>query len=437
MKNIIFNLRVNGNFISSIVIRIIAVIITFYLQIWIVSKFGAELYGQYISFITLNAMLVIFAKGGLDSVILRQTSIEYSNTRNAEILKEMGGVFLFRGVVFSSVVVLIYYLLQSTLLSGTRFTVKYGWTLIYVCVIGTVSVSIAVSYLRGLNRPVIVEFVDNIVRSSLVLLFASIGLYINESVNNDLTEAYAFTVAALFVIFGIMAVRTVPLEKNPKSYERIRNGYSASEHFSFMSSGLLGFTFFQLDTLLLGFYRSDLEVGSYNMACNFVRLVIFVPLIVANLVQPQIAVAYSKKDTPKVMRLLSRAVAASLTPAVIAAGVLFLYGDLLLGWVEPRFSSSKPALIILVTAHLVNTNIIILNGTLSMIGRQADIVKSHLIGSVLTIALYYLLIPQYGQNGAAISVLFGLVAIICTYIGMYRRHVKHLYDLLFSKIERL
>lgn len=437
MKKIIFDRKANRNFISSIAIRITAVIITFYLQIWIVAKFGAELYGQYISFITLNAMLVIFAKGGLDTVILRLTSIEYSDTRSSERLSEMGTITLIRGVIFSSLVVLTYYFLQATLLSGTRFTVKYGWTLIYVSVIGTVSASIAMSYVRGLNRPVVVEFVDNIVRSSLFLFFASVGLYIDVSARNNLAEAYASTIAFIFVILVIMALRTVPLAKMPNTYRQIRSGYTASEHFGFMSSGLLGFTFFQLDTLLLGFYRSDLEVGSYNMVCNFVRLVIFVPLIVVNLMQPQIAVAYSTNDTSKVMRLLSGAVAASLIPAVIAAGILFLYGDLLLEWVEPRFSGSKPALIILLFAHLVNTCIIILNGTLSMIGRHADIVKSHIIGSVLTVTSYYFLIPQYGQNGAAISVLFGLIAIIGTYIGMYRRHLKHLYDLLFSKVERL
>src|SRR5665647_198022 len=71
-------MKIKAKMITSLVIRVTAILLSFYLQVWIVRKFGANTYGEYISFITIASLLVILSKGGIDTIVMKQTAIAWS-----------------------------------------------------------------------------------------------------------------------------------------------------------------------------------------------------------------------------------------------------------------------------------------------------------------------------------------------------------------------
>jgi len=245
-----------------------------------------------------------------------------------------------------------------------------------------------------------------------------------------------FAYALSFFLASLLLYHLIPFATQPPAlivHKPKEQSYGARAHFGFMLAGLLSFVFFQMDTLILGSYINPIELGAYNMACNLVRAVIFIPMILVVLIQPRIAVAFEKADMRQVATVALGALGFSLVAAVSCTMLLWTYGENILFWIDPNFVSAAPPMTVLALAHIVNSILIIVSGILSMTSRYMDVVWAQLVGSVVAIFLYVVMIPLHGTTGAACSMFAGLLTVLGCYTYNFRRHISKLYGFLLPQ----
>ncbi len=420
----------NKRVVQMAVIRMSAVGISLWLQIWLVAEFGAAAYGDYIYFVTLCSLVAIVSKGGLDTVVLKVAAIAWHNNASTSAFASLRASYLWKGFLFTSVSCLSLWVLHS--FAAWRFLKipTVSWGLIYATSVGVVIFQILIAFARGVERPAMADAFDAILRNGLMALVA-LALVTTNFVSAEsaiVSYAISFYLASLLLFLltraGAHSVNNV---------ERMRQEYGVKAHFGFMLSGLLSYVFFQMDTLILGAHVSAVELGAYNMACNLVRAVIFIPMILLVLVQPRIAVAFEKSDMRSVTRIAVAGIGVSFVAASLCSALLWLLGEFVLVWIDPVFLIAKDAMLILAIAHVVNSILMIVGGVISMTGRYLDVVKAQLIGGLAALVLYVVLIPGHGQVGAAVSMFAGLLIVMASYICMYRRHLPRIYGFLLPK----
>lgn len=410
-----------------------AVLAALWLQIWLVVQFGAAAYGEYVFFVTFCSLVMIVSKGGLDTLALKGVAIA-RNRGDARGVHLIRAWYLRRGVVFTSATCLVLWLAYTLVSSWHAGLPGLNWWLICAASVGTVLFQILVALARGVDRPAMADAFDAIVRTALMAGVAMVLAAFSHTGATAIIVAYAlsFYLASL-LLYRLTSVASHGLAGDVRESER--QDYGARAHFGFMFAGLLSFVFFQLDTLILGGYINPVELGAYNMACNLVRAVIFIPMILVVLIQPRIAVAFEKADMRQVTRIALGAIGASLIAAVSCSVLLWLFGEFILRWIDPVFVTAAPAMMVLAVAHVVNSVLMIVSGIVSMTNRYLDVVRAQLAGSVVALVFYALLIPSHGPIGAALSMFAGLLVVLACYAFIYRRHIPKLYGFLLSQAQ--
>lgn len=430
MKKI--HLHVDGINLKTIKIGLIrggAVALAMGLQIWLVEKFGASSYGEYVQLITLCSLVVIVAKGGLDTLILKESAVVNELKTKCHPENILFG-YLKKGSLLTIFVCLGLWA-ANTMASISRGITEFNWLIVFGVSLGLTLFQIIIAYTRGVNKIIIADGFESIFRQVFMVMIALIMLALNYKGSMVIILSYGSS----FYIATAMLYRLNMKGEGyfPSNKEEMPIRYDARAHSSFMLLGLLGFTFFQFDTLFLGEYIDSAELGAYNMACNFVRLIIFVPLILCTVIQPKIAVAYSLSNYELIYTIVARTIFKGLAASVVAFIFLALVGEKILFWINPSFINVTSAMMILAGAHILNSVIIIVSGVAYMTSRYREILSGQIIGAVVTIFCYLLLIPDYKQVGAAISVFLGLFAALGIYCISFQKHLMTLHALLLRK----
>lgn len=384
--------------------------LAFVAQIGLVRLLGAERYGDYILFATACSLLFIFACSGLDTVVLRRVAIQADSgagTPVAAIVRRAGLVSM-----------------ATALLTVTAFSAlrampaierwsaqlpSLAW--IAAGVLSMTVLAIALSAVRGSRRFLLADTAEGILKPLAMLGVAA--LLLTSGAMPPTQVAYAALLVANLLATGmaLLAFRSWNAAPLPTAAAHDRPALlRPREAAGLVCYALMAYAMFQLDTLLVGLYSGTQEAGAYNMACNFVRLVIFVPLILAARAQPTVARQFARQEFAALRAALRSDLRRSVGTAAACAVVLMACGRSLLHAVDPSHAVAYGALCILALAHVVNSAVIVLNAALLMCAAQRTVVLAQLCGLAFSLPLYLLLIPRFGMAGAAVAVLAGLSA---------------------------
>jgi O-antigen/teichoic acid export membrane protein len=206
--------------------------------------------------------------------------------------------------------------------------------------------------------------------------------------------------------------------------------YGWHTHLNFTNTALLSYVSYQLDTLWLAHYLSPADLGSYNMACNIVRLVIFFPMIVVTLLQPRLASALSARDVQHIRRLVGFAMLLSFSAALLSAFILTLFGDWFLEIIHPTYLSASISLRWLIAVHCVNAALMVWIACLAVSDRYSNMVWVQVPGAVVTVSLYAWAIPIWGMPAAPAAVLAGTLVSALIYFSIFYKHMNSWHALL-------
>jgi len=178
---------------------------------------------------------------------------------------------------------------------------------------------------------------------------------------------------------------------------------------------------YSIDTVMLGFMRSDAEIGYYNAAYKIILPLIMVGAIYFDAAFPVIS-SYYKTSFGSLIRLQTynaRLMAIVALPMAIGGSFLampfmtFIYG--------PRYDSAANALrILILAAALIYMNMIYARG-LWACDKQHAYMKIVFGQAIVNIGLNLVLIPYFGILGASIST---LCAELCGFFFYYHEFTK-------------
>ncbi len=245
------------------------------------------------------------------------------------------------------------------------------------------------------------------------LLITVLLVALGDSVQNArqiLVIHLSVTVVAttLFLAIGIRSIRSVSrlslgttkaatLEPN----RPCTVGSLLGESMKVLVSQLSIFGVVELETLLVGRYCNDIEVGAWGAIRRLISLV-SAPLLMINAAIPSfVAELHSQGDKQKLERLLRAASTVSSPPAILGFVFLYLFGDNVLAFIDPSFAAGWSSLAILAAANIV----FVAAGSAGLALRMTDKQGLTTVTTILLAVAYLIVAPmaisRYGLLGAA------------------------------------
>ena len=173
-------------------------------------------------------------------------------------------------------------------------------------------------------------------------------------------------------------------------------------------TGLTGALLGSADTILVGYFLSNSEIGMYRTAFQLATIALFVMVALRTALYPKIASWMKGGETGSIETALSRAITYSLALAVPAACGAWVIGSSLLYYLYGApFVAAGPALSLLFMVEIVTVFLSLETMCLGALNLPKSVFVVTAIGAASTILLDILLIPVFGITGAALALLIG------------------------------
>ncbi|WP_440956440.1 flippase [Methanosarcina sp. Mfa9] len=166
----------------------------------------------------------------------------------------------------------------------------------------------------------------------------------------------------------------------------------------------------QIDSLMVGHFMNETEVGYYAVAVLFIEGLRLIPDSVQKVITPAIANFHGKNDYLNISKLIKITVLRVFVITLFASLSILLLGQFLIEVLfREDFLSAYEPLLILLVGSLIYGPISSINGTLPGIGKVNVMFKISLICALMNVVLNIILIPKYGITGAAIATSTSLI----------------------------
>jgi O-antigen/teichoic acid export membrane protein len=163
------------------------------------------------------------------------------------------------------------------------------------------------------------------------------------------------------------------------------------------------------DTILIGFFMSNAEVGIYRTAFQLTSIATFATLAFHTVLYPKISNWGTHGQTKEIENSLSRAWTYSLFLAIPTCIGGMILGDKLLYYLYgASFVDGIPALYFLLLVQVVNVFMYLGTMSLTALNKPKDAFQVTVIAAITNVLLDIVLIPVLGITGAAIATLIAM-----------------------------
>ncbi len=224
---------------------------------------------------------------------------------------------------------------------------------------------------------------------------------------DSLTPVIAFTIgiglSSLMAIFLIWRKRIL---QKPDS-QISENIFSIATPFAL--SNLAFFLISWMDTLFIGYYLTNEDVGIFNLILR-VAMIISLPMMGINsVIGPRISSAFFSNQYSSLIKNIQYSIVTGAGSSAPIFGGILLFQNQILSFFGPEFSEAYISFILLATAHFLHAASGSAGLSLQMMSRAKDF--QYILGSAVLfkVILAMILIPAYGLIGATISILMTTV----------------------------
>lgn len=181
--------------------------------------------------------------------------------------------------------------------------------------------------------------------------------------------------------------------------------------------------YYSLDTLMLGFYRSETDIGFYNAAYRIIMGIIMFNNILMYSAYPTFSKFY-RVQRSQVSKLLQRILSLSMAIAIpIGIAGTILSRPIMVTLFGPEYATGNLALQLLVWSAMLA----LLAGNFSFClvacHQQKALASSVGIGTASNIALNLLLIPPYGIMGACVATIIAQGSMLIFQMAVFARRI--------------
>ncbi|MEL6441903.1 MAG: flippase [Cyanobacteria bacterium J06621_8] len=385
--------------------------ITFLMSIIFARFLGTAGLGTYSYATTWANLLSIPATLGIDKLIVRDIAIYRAKSR----WELMAGLLRWSNLVvlaFSIGLTLVATMVVWGIRGDSDPTVFIAVALAMVTIPIASLRNLRLGAMRGLHRVVIGQIPNAIFAPTIILSLTSLA-YMLFPQNSSVFWVLGFKIIAIVVTFFISSLwlwRSLPKEvKQVKPQVKGKEWLTAALPFMFLGTTQLINS--KLDLIMLGGFKGVQAVGIYTVIAGIAQLTAFIHHSVLSVLAPNIATLYSEGKLKQLEKLVQKSVMAVFLISLLIGGTIILLGNYLLLIFGSGFLPGRTAMNILIVGQIFNALTGPVGLLLNMTGYQNYTAIAVGISAVLNAVLNFLLIPQWGINGAAVATTTSLIII--------------------------
>ena len=271
------------------------------------------------------------------------------------------------------------------------------------------------------------------VRQVLSGLISLIGVIVFVHSKSDIV------LAAAILSFSALIGNIWFIPNYQKLYERIRLEFSFEfwkklfrESFPLAFASIMIGIYYNLDMVMLGYMKTESEVGIYNAAYKIFLLGIVPIQLVFSAFFPVLSRVGLNKSEEFITTIKNYA-KFTIGSGIVAGIVLLSFPEriILIVFGEKYLASAIPLSILAMNAIVISINVFLGNPMMAW-GKQKEYSIAITLGAVTNIILNFILIPKYSYIGAAFATLLSEVAV---FIGLVYLFNKFTAGLLYKKIK--
>jgi O-antigen/teichoic acid export membrane protein len=387
--------------------RIVGGALGYVFTLLITRNLGAEAMGIYALSLTVASIFSLFGKLGFDTATLRfvaEHNARGEKEKVAIVLNRIMKIVLPAGILLSVLMFLSSPFIADYIFHK-RHLVPY-FRIISLAMLPMILTAISSSSLQGLKKIKLYAFLGNMSNQvfSIIALLALLYFFNR----NASVVVIAYSIASIFT--ALMAVlflnRYIKIRKifSPKKTdETFKLSKLLSVSFPMLLSSSMFLVMSWTDTIMLGIFRTEGDVGIYNVAMRVAGITSIMLTSVNSIAAPKFAEFYGTKDMSGLrdtVRQSTRMIFWTSFPILL---ILFTFPSFILGIFGNEFRAGVYALMILTFGQFINSVSGSVGYILQMTGNHKVFRNIIFTAALINIFLNYLLIPAYGITGAALA----------------------------------
>ena len=361
---------------------------------------GVESWGIFVLCLSILNISSIFSRLGVDILVLKLISSAKEGIKEIKDIYYSGLLIV---LISSLIVSIILYIFSTDLLflfSSRTESVNY---IIYICLaIPLFSIlTLNEQSFRGLKQIGLFSFF----RNTSKMLFGLILLVCFYYFLNDKNVMLPFKVFQISLCIAV-CISTLMLLKRFNFIDRINlissNKMLVSSVPMMLSSSIMMLMSW-VDTLMIGGFIGEYEVGLYNVAVRVALITSITLTAVNSITAPKISETFNSgriEAFKSVVKESTKTIFLSTLPIIV---IIFLFPDLILSLFGKEFLLAKTSLFILAFSQIINSMSGSVAIILNMTGKEKIFRNIIFVALVINILLNLFLIPKYGIEGAAVA----------------------------------
>lgn len=198
--------------------------------------------------------------------------------------------------------------------------------------------------------------------------------------------------------------------------------------FTFFAMSCASTIYTNLDTVMLGFMKTEVDVGYYNAAVKIKRILVSVVTSLGTILLPRASYYVENNMKNEFFHIIKKAfsfVFILATPLSIyfilfaKEGINFLSGNLYEGSIVPM-QIIMPTLLLIGITNVMGIQILI------PLGKEKFVLYSEIAGAVTDIIINVILIPKYASAGAAVGTLIAEFVVLVVQYKVLKKQVKNI-----------
>jgi len=398
-------------------------LLSFIVRVELARHLSLTAFGSFNLGLAFSGLLALLALFGLHQATARTLAERTDPAVRRHLIRWVLGITVIAAVVSSSAV----YLLAGPIASLFDPADASQLTGVFQLFSVTIGLSLMNTFLaslfQGFEDTVPNAWINQTLQPAAFLAFIFVYLHFDLTLTDALV-AWAISNVVTFLALVAYTLRRLPryVPPGPSSAQLPTGLWILSV--SLWGVTTLAFVTAYIDTLLLGAFRDEANVGIYSAVMTLARLILVASGAVTYIFLP---VAARLKGQGDIQSIRSTFPTAARWVLIFTVPMFLVFGllptDSATAIFGPEYAPGAIALVIITTGSLVSVVFGPVNATLAGMGMTRPLLLAAAISATANVVLSLALIPMYGLVGAAIA--WGGARVLYPSVGAYALYSRH------------
>lgn len=363
---------------------------------------GADAWGNFslaLSLITFGAILSVT---GFDTLLMKLFSSQNKNQDLSIVYKRAAVIVISLAILFTAIVYLAAGTIADGLFNNPGLTPSFRIAAFAIFPFAVMSMNAGVLQgIKEIRSFVFIRFISHHL-GALVLFLALLPFW-----GNNQVVVIAYTVS-LYLIAGLTIIllyrkgyRFFSIQQEVYQPQKIRSLLRQSLPFLFIAS--LFFIKGWIDTIMVGIFMTESDVGIYNIALKLSGVLLIMVSAVNAIAAPKFSESFSDNKMAELKGSLRYSSAILFYTTLPLFLLLMLFPEQILSVFGEEFRAGRLSLVILSIGSFISAICGTTSYFLQMTGNQVAMQNITFVTVILGVILNLVLIPPFGIQGAAIA----------------------------------